>query len=142
MLCKEQGVRHGSMTAPTEEGDIGSESDISCPILCRVRLYCMADEANGFAVDIQDFAAIVQHRMRINIRIFVFRMTSKTDLSPVRIGPSPQEIGAPSDMVLMMTGQTLDLAVIEGERHFLGIRWNNIDRMVVVPVLMAVKAFR
>ena len=130
------------MTAPTEEGDIGSESDISRPILCRVRLYCMADEANGFAVDIHDFAAIIQHRMRINLRISIFRMTSKADLSPVTIGTSPQEIGAPSDMILMMAGQTLELAVIEGERHLFGIRWNNIDRMVVVPVLMAVKAFR
>jgi hypothetical protein len=45
-------------------------------------------------------------------------------------------------MVLHVTGQTLDLSVIERKREIHRIGRNNIERMVVFLVLVAVKAFR
>jgi hypothetical protein len=130
------------MTSPTEEGDVRPESDISCPVLFRVRFYGMAEEANRLAVNLQDSASFVQHDMWIDLRILVFRMTLKADLYQISIGTSPQEVCTPSGMVLMMAGQTLDRSAIERERKVLRIGGSDIDRMVVFPVLMAVKALR
>jgi hypothetical protein len=89
MLLKETSVYHERMTAPAKEGDIGSEPDISRPVPCRVRLDGMAEEANRFAVHVQDGAISCQHKMRIDLCILVFRMTFKAELSPVGIGTSP-----------------------------------------------------
>ncbi len=44
--------------------------------------------------------------------------------------------------VCPMTGQTGDLSVIERQREVRGVGGSNIDRMVVFPVLVTVKAFR
>jgi len=142
VICKELRVRHRGMAAPAEESDVRPESDISCPVLCRVRFYGMAKETNRLAVNLQDHACFIQHDMWIDIRILVFRMTVKADLSHISIGTSPQEVCTPSGMVLMVASQTLDLSVIKRERIVLRIGGSNIDRMVVIPVLMAVKAFR
>lgn len=142
MLFKEPGVRHGSVTAPAEEGDVRSKSDISCPVLCGIRLYGMADETNRFAVNLEDQSIFIQHDMRIDLRVLVFRMALKAEFSSISIGTSPQEICAPSGMILMVTGQTLDCSVKEREREVLRIGRSNIDRMVVFSVLMAVKALR
>jgi hypothetical protein len=45
-------------------------------------------------------------------------------------------------MVLNMAGQTGDLTVIERKREVRGISGSNVNRMVVVPVLVTVEAFR
>jgi hypothetical protein len=142
MLIKELGVCHGSMTAPAEEGDVRPEPDISCPVPCRVRLYGMAHETDRLTVHVHDIAIGIQHDMSIDLCVLILRMTLKADLSPVRIGASPQEFWAPFFMVRSVAGQTSDLSVIEREGEPLRIGGSNIDRVVVLPVLMTVKALQ
>jgi hypothetical protein len=68
-------------------------------------------------------------------------MTFKTDFSVIKIGTSPQELGA-SCMVIFVAGQTFDLTVVEWKRVGFGINGSNIDRMMVFTVFMAVEALQ
>jgi hypothetical protein len=142
MLLKHPGICHGSMAAPAEEGYVSPESNVSCPVLCWIRLYCMAEETNRLAVYHQVLSPFIEHDVRIDLSILFRRMTGKADSSPISIGTSPQEVCTPSCMVFMMTGQTLDLSVIEREREFGRIGGCDVDRVVVFPVFMAFQAFR
>jgi hypothetical protein len=100
------------MTAPAEEGDIGPEFHIFRPVCHGIRLYGVTHKTDWFTVDRCDLAFTVQHHMRVYLRVFVFGVAFKADLSSFCIGATPQAIGS-SLMILLVTRQALNLAMKE-----------------------------
>ncbi len=71
------------MAPPAEESDIRPEKDVSGPVLCRIRLYGMAEETYRSSVHILYVATVVQHDMRIDLRILALGMAPKTELPQI-----------------------------------------------------------
>jgi hypothetical protein len=90
MSLEKRRLRHGWMTPPAEESDIRPEQDISGPVFCRIRLYGMAEETHRSPVYIPYVAAVVQHDVRIDVRVRALRMTPKAELPQIQIRTFPQ----------------------------------------------------
>jgi hypothetical protein len=115
MRFEECWIYHGRMTAPAEKGDISPEQNISGPVRYRVRLYGMAEKTNRPSVDAEYIAMVVQHDVRIDLRIFFLSMALKAEYPLVDIRTSTQEIYAPSSVALNVAGPTHDFPVIKRE---------------------------
>ena len=136
-------ARHGRMTAPAEKSDVGPECYILRQIAGRVGRFRVTDKTYRLAIDRSNAVLIVQHFMWIDRSVCFPRMTLKANLSPVLIGASAQQHLCPlfiESTVNLVTGETLDLAIVEGERVAAGIRRYNTNGMMFVLVVVAVKA--
>jgi hypothetical protein len=127
---------HHGVATPAEEGDVSPEHYVFCPVHPGVRHFGMAYQAHGFVMHLPDAAVTFEHKVRIDIGVFVFMVTFEANAPPVGIRPSPQHELA-SHMVFGMTGQASYPALVKGEGEIGSVGRNEICRVVVFPVIVA-----
>jgi hypothetical protein len=133
------------MAPPAEKTHICPESDSIRPVNRRVGLYGMAQETYRLAIHLFYLSIVIEHIMWIDIRVLITGVTFRTDRPAVGIRAVPQKFlgpftpGAAMDVV---AGQTFHPAIEQREPAVQRFGGNKINRMMVLPVLMAVVADR
>jgi hypothetical protein len=116
-------IGHRRMASPAEKGNIGLKCYPDL-IACLVWNCCMTHQTDRFSVDLFYHTLVVHHAMRAYPGIKVLIMTEKTDLGPVCIGASSQELRCPGkslSSMYPMTCQTSHLSIKERKNVHSGI---------------------